>query len=200
MAQFNVKDSNGNLLFSVESDTSTEANMLGTVARVGGTITSGGASSIWQTILNKITSLGTFDSVKEMLSEVGKKAKNAAGSNPASLEDVKKWMASNKGEFKSGAGHWWFGAMQVGDKASKIPESNIRITELDGVVVGLMKMKFGRNTTDASGLFDQQLVLVNTFTGSGDNIKAVKVGRCYLKGKDKKLASAESFFYGTDEQ
>jgi len=173
---------------------SQEANVVGSITRGTNLVATAGASSVWTTIINKITSLGTFESVKDMTDSIVSKVKAKVGNDSPSLEEVKSWINSSKGKFVSGAGHWWFNAMEVGDKTSKIPANNLRVIEKDGVVIGLMKMRFVRNTSDLSGLANQQLVLVNGFKGSGSSITPVKIGRCYLKGRDKNLSTAESCF------
>lgn len=128
-----------------------------------------------------------------MTAGIGPKVKAKIGSATVpTVEEVKTWMKSPNGVMKSGAGHWWLNNMEVGDKTAKLPASNLRVVNIDGIPVGLMKMRFGYNTQDISGLAGQQLILVNAFVGSGANIKPVKIGRCYLANKTD-IATAESF-------
>lgn len=174
---------------SFDSSKTQEATVLGHIARVSQSVQSFGLNPLFTTILNKAFSIGTFNTVadlKETLSNiVDKKVKNSA-----SMDDVKNWISKGKGKLKNGI-DWWF-TFQAADKIKNIPKTNFRLIEVDGKPVGIMKMAFGRNTTDASGLLDQQLVLVNGFTGSGDNIKPVKIGKAYIKGKDTPLSTRES--------
>lgn len=172
-----------------DSSKSQEATFLGTVGRVGTTITSTGISNLWVTLLNKVMSIGTFDTVADLKAALPNKV-NGKVKNSASMEDVKNWISKGKGKLKNGI-DWWF-TWQAADKIKDIPSTNFRLIEVEGKPVGIMKMKFGRNTMDAMGLLDQQLVLVNGFTGSGDNIKPVKIGKAYLKGKDTPLSTRES--------
>ena len=168
-----------------DSSKSQEATFLGTVGRVAVT----GVGNIWVTLLNKVMSIGTFNTVAELKAALPNKV-NGKIKNSASMEDVKNWISKGKGKLKNGI-DWWF-TFQAADKIKNIPSTNFRLIEVEGKPVGIMKMRFGRNTQDAMGLFDQQLVLVNGFVGSGDNIKPVKIGKAYIKGKDTPLSTRES--------
>ena len=174
---------------SFDSSKTQEATVLGHVARVGQSIYSVGYYPAFVTLLNKIFSIGTFNTVADLKTAIAKKV-NEKVKNSASMEDVKNWISKGKGKLKNGI-DWWF-TFQAADKIKDIPNTNFRLIEVEGKPIGIMKMRFGRNTMDAMGLLDQQLVLVNGFTGSGDNIKPVKIGKAYIKGKDTPLSTRES--------
>lgn len=172
-----------------DSSKAQEATVLGTIGRVSSTVQTLGINSIWITLLNKVFSIGTFNTVADLKTAIAKKV-NEKVKNSASMEDVKNWISKGKGKLKNGI-DWWF-TFQAADKIKDIPNTNFRLIEVEGKPIGIMKMRFGRNTMDAMGLLDQQLVLVNGFTGSGDNIKPVKIGKAYIKGKDTPLSTRES--------
>ena len=172
-----------------DSSKAQEATVLGTIGRVSSAVQTLGINNIWITLLNKIFSIGTFNTVAELKEALSKKV-NGKVKNSASMEDVKNWISKGKGKLKNGI-DWWF-TFQAADKIKDIPNTNFRLIEVEGKPIGIMKMRFGRNTMDAMGLLDQQLVLVNGFTGSGDNIKPVKIGKAYIKGKDTPLSTRES--------
>lgn len=172
-----------------DSSKAQEATVLGTIGRVSSAVQTLGVDNILITLLNKIFSIGTFNTVAELKEALSKKV-NGKVKNSASMEDVKNWISKGKGKLKNGI-DWWF-TFQAADKIKDIPNTNFRLIEVEGKPIGIMKMRFGRNTMDAMGLFDQQLVLVNGFTGSGDNIKPVKIGKAYIKGKNTPLSTRES--------
>ena len=172
-----------------DSSKTQEATVLGTIRRVSSSVQTLGVDNVLITLLNKIFSIGTFNTVAELKEALSKKV-NGKVKNSASMEDVKNWISKGKGKLKNGI-DWWF-TFQAADKIKDIPNTNFRLIEVEGKPIGIMKMRFGRNTMDAMGLFDQQLVLVNGFTGSGDNIKPVKRGKAYIKGKDTPLSTRES--------
>ena len=174
---------------SFDSSKTQEATVLGHIARVGQSITSAGYYPAVVTLLNKLFSIGTFNTVAELKAALANKV-NGKVKNSASIEDVKNWISKGKGKLKNGI-DWWF-TFQAADKIKDMPKTNFRLIEVEGKPIGIMKMRFGRNTMDAMGLFDQQLVLVNGFTGSGDNIKPVKIGKAYIRGKDTPLPTRES--------
>ena len=166
-----------------------EATVLGTIGRVASSVQTLGINSLWITLLNKVMSIGTFNTVTDLKTAIAKKV-NEKVKNSASMEDVKKWISKGKGKLKNGI-DWWF-TFQAADKIKNIPKTNFRLIEVEGKPIGIMKMRFGRNTMDAMGLLNQQLVLINGFTGSGNNIKPVKIGKAYIKGKDTPLSTRES--------
>ena len=172
-----------------DSSKTQEATVLGTIGRVSSAVQTLGVDNILITLLNKIMSIGTFNTVAELKESLSEKV-NGKVKNSASMEDVKNWISKGKGKLKNGI-DWWF-TFHAADKIKDIPNTNFRLIEVEGKPIGIMKMRFGRNTMDAMGLFDQQLVLVNGFTGSGDNIKPVKIGKAYIKGKNTPLSTRES--------
>ena len=172
-----------------DSSKTQEATVLGTIGRVSSAVQTLGVDNVLITLLNKVMSIGTFNTVTELKEALSKKV-NEKVKNSASIEDVKNWISKGKGKLKNGI-DWWF-TLQAADKIKDIPNTNFRLIEVEGKPIGIMKMRFGRNTMDAMGLLDQQLVLVNGFTGSGDNIKPVKIGKAYIKGKDTPLSTRES--------
>ena len=172
-----------------DSSKAQEATVLGTIGRVASSVQTLGINSLWITLLNKIMSIGTFNTVTDLKTAIAKKV-NEKVKNSASMEDVKNWISKGKGKLKNGI-DWWF-TFQAADKIKNIPNTNFRLIEVEGKPIGIMKMRFGRNTMDAMGLLNQQLVLINGFTGSGNNIKPVKIGKAYIKGKDTPLSTRES--------
>ena len=172
-----------------DSSKAQEATVLGTIGRVASSVQTLGINSLWITLLNKVMSIGTFNTVTDLKTAIAKKV-NEKVKNSASMEDVKKWISKGKGKLKNGI-DWWF-TFQAADKIKNIPNTNFRLIEVEGKPIGIMKMRFGRNTMDAMGLLNQQLVLINGFTGSGNNIKPVKIGKAYIKGKDTPLSTRES--------
>ena len=172
-----------------DSSKAQEATVLGTIGRVASSVQSLGINNLWVTLLNKVMSIGTFNTVAELKAALPNKV-NGKVKNSASMEDVKNWISKGKGKLKNGI-DWWF-TYQAADKIKNIPNTNFRLIEVEGKPVGIMKMRFGKNTMDAMGLLNQQLVLVNGFTGSGDNIKPVKIGKAYIEGKDTPLSTRES--------
>lgn len=172
-----------------DSSKAQEATVLGTIGRVASSVQTLGINSLWITLLNKVMSIGTFNTVTDLKTAIAKKV-NEKVKNSASMEDVKNWISKGKGKLKNGI-DWWF-TFQAADKIKNIPNTNFRLIEVEGKPIGIMKMRFGRNTMDAMGLLNQQLVLINGFTGSGNNIKPVKIGKAYIKGKDTPLSTRES--------
>ena len=175
------------------NDKSSEATGLGTVIRASSAIGSPLSGAI-VTAINKVFSFGTFNTMAEVEKAIAAKLDaKVSGKEYPTLDEVKK---ANP-RLKDGFLNWYFNGMQVGDKISKA--SSVKLTTINNVPVAIMKMKWGRNTMDMSGLAKQQLLLVTAFIKAGGSIKGVKIGKCYINGKDD-IATRESFIIGYDDK
>lgn len=181
----------------IDLSKSEEAHVVGKVMRAAATVGSGFGSNLMATFINRIRSLGTFNTINELEKSVTARCKKALKEKePASLEDVRQYF-KEKGYMISGKGlvgflSWAFTG-DTGTKFEKMFEgSDFKLKNKDGLVIGLAKLRFLHNTMDISGIADQQLVLVNTFIkDKKGKVKAVKVGRCYIRGRTKNVGTAD---------
>ena len=178
---------------------SEEATLIGSAQRATAVVGSAGAVGLMNTMFNRIVSLGTYAKVKDLLVGISNKVDSAyKNKNAPSVEEAKQFIADAKGRMKSGFWGWMYG-FNAGDKVKDIPITNITVREINGKPVAIAKMRFLRNTVDVSGLVNQMLVLINGFTKSGNKIDTFKIGKAYIKGKDKNLSTAESWTMYIDE-
>ena len=176
----------------IDTNKSSEATGLGTFNRTVGTFTNPVYAGI-TTAINHVVSFGTFNTMAEVEKAIAAKLEKVSGKEYPSLNEIK--QANPK--LKDGFINWYFNGMQVGDKLNKA--SSVKLTTINNVPVAIMKMKWGRNTIDLSGLANQQLLLVTAFVKDGGKVKSIKIGKCYINGKDD-ITTRESFVIGYDDK
>lgn len=148
------------------------------------------------TAYNMLTSIGAFNSGKEMLESENliRKVKKIKEDNIhyviPTCEEIK---SNSKAKSKSGFLSWILGAQSAGERIKdKVGTTGMIIRKVDDVPVAITSLCPVLGTMDANQLRGCRVLIATAFFGTGKKIKCVPVARGYLTSGSKVNASMEA--------